>query len=872
MSKLRKVKVANGIFWVEVPEAGVYILCGCPADTVKHLKKQGFIHTRNEKGITFESGPNAILLSDLLVQHGKFANLAEFPVMQMLYRQGMILPNHPNNTNTKPILIGSEDQVEAQMQYIYRGNYGLVSEEELINAGMPLDEANELMNLKLKFAYGKIHKTEDLLDTVIVKNEPTEIRNGVFIRHLRLNVFEFQYQSEFVTVDLNLPHNENYNTPYSLGFHDIEREYFAVIHSGQGDGWDINRPAMSSIIMFQGKIYLIDAEPNILNSLIALGININEIEGIFHTHAHDDHFAGLTTLMRADHRVKYFATPLVRISVAKKLSALASIEEKNFSDYFEVNDLKFNIWNNIDGLELYPMISPHPVENNIFIFRALCEEGYKTYAHYADTIDLGTLKDMVSKDNTNGGISKEFYYQVEKEYLKEVHLKKIDVGGGLIHGKAEDFRMDTSGKIILSHTSLELTNQQKEIGSGAPFGMVDVLIPTHQDYVRQYAFQYLRSYFPSAPLYQLRILLNNSVITFNPETIMLKGGIIPKEIYLILTGNVEHIQSGTGRQSILSAGALIGEMSVLNNVPFADTYRAVSFVRALRLPGSLYLEFVKKNDLYGKIEKIQEKRKFLQKSWLLGYSISYLRQVTLTRSMSFHHYPAGEILLDKNCTDLYVVKEGTLQIYIGKDVFETLEIGDFFGEEGVLFGMPSLFKIRAAEPVEICKISANELLDIPAIRWKLFETFKKRRKLLLDPALNSLPIFYWRHEYCINIQKIDDHHKQMLAKANKLCEAIDLKKESLVLDASINFLIDFVLYHFTEEENLLKEHYYNDYESHRNKHQQLIEDVLKIKQQLNNDGVEMNMEMLDLFKDWIINHILTEDRKYGPYLNAKGVF
>ena len=46
-----------------------------------------------------------------------------------------------------------------------------------------------------------------------------------------------------------------------------------------------------------------------------------KIEGIFHTHAHDDHFAGFTTLMRADHRIKYFATPLVRASVAKKLSA-----------------------------------------------------------------------------------------------------------------------------------------------------------------------------------------------------------------------------------------------------------------------------------------------------------------------------------------------------------------------------------------------------------------------------------------------------------------------------------------------------------------------------------------------------------------------
>ncbi len=42
----------------------------------------------------------------------------------------------------------------------------------------------------------------------------------------------------------------------------------------------------------------------------------------FHTHTHDDHFAGITTLIRADHRIKYFATPLVRKSVTKKLSAL----------------------------------------------------------------------------------------------------------------------------------------------------------------------------------------------------------------------------------------------------------------------------------------------------------------------------------------------------------------------------------------------------------------------------------------------------------------------------------------------------------------------------------------------------------------------
>ena len=136
MAELCKIKVTKGVYWVEAPAAGLYVLCGCPADSVKHLMKRGLIGVRQDRGFSYETGPNAILLSDVLIQSGAFANLAEFPVLQMLYRQGMLLPNHPNNTGQKPLLIGSHAQISAQMQYIYRGNYGLVSEEELMAAGV----------------------------------------------------------------------------------------------------------------------------------------------------------------------------------------------------------------------------------------------------------------------------------------------------------------------------------------------------------------------------------------------------------------------------------------------------------------------------------------------------------------------------------------------------------------------------------------------------------------------------------------------------------------------------------------------------------------------------------------------------------------
>ena len=108
------MKIMRGVSWVEIPEAQLYILCGCPADSVKHLMKKGLIVSREKDGVTYETGPNAILLSYIFSQNGQISNLAEFPVLQMLYRQGMLLPNHLRNTGAKPILIGTAEQVKAQ--------------------------------------------------------------------------------------------------------------------------------------------------------------------------------------------------------------------------------------------------------------------------------------------------------------------------------------------------------------------------------------------------------------------------------------------------------------------------------------------------------------------------------------------------------------------------------------------------------------------------------------------------------------------------------------------------------------------------------------------------------------------------------------
>ncbi|MGD8260783.1 MAG: bacteriohemerythrin [Desulfobacterales bacterium] len=872
MPKMSKFQITKGVYWIEVPEINFYLMCGCPADSVKHLMKRGLIVSREKNGVTFETGPNAILLSDVSVQNGFFSNMSEFSVLQMYYRQGLMLPGHPNNTGLKPLLIGSEEQVKSQMQYIYRSNYGLISEEEIIAAGVSPQTAAEMMRLKLKFRFGKIKPTDELLDSIIVGSSSVEIKNGLFVRRLRVNLFEFQYQGEYVTVDLNLKPHETYEAPYPLRFHNINREYFAIIHSGEGNGWDINRPCMSSIIVSQGKIYLVDAGPHILHNLKALGIGVNEIEGVFQTHAHDDHFAGLTRIMRSDHKIKYFAAPLVRATVIKKLAALVSVEEENFHKYFDVCDLKMEVWNTIDNLEVKPIFSPHPTETTIFVFRAIDKDGYQTYAHFADIASFDVLRSMITENDSEPGISREYFEQVKRKYLTRVNLKKLDVGGGHVHGSAADFKDDVSEKIILAHTSTELSGQQKEIGSGAPFGTVDVLIPAYQDYVWKYADNYLKAYFPSVPNHQINMLMNNPLMTFNPESILIKRGEINKHVYLILTGTIEKIRSEAGIQSMISAGGFVGDNAGLFDVPATETYRAVNFVKALQVPCSLFLEFIKRNGLHADMEHLREKRDFLQNTWLFSEDISYPIQNKIAQAMTIERYAPDEIIPMEKYSGIGIVKQGRLQIFLNSDVFETLIGGDFFGVSNVLFGTTALFKVRAIKTTEIYNIQKLVLSDIPIVHWKLFETYERRIRMILNPELVSIPIFQWREEYNTHIGEMDEHHQELFQTANKLYEEINSGRNKLVLEDTLNFLIHYTEEHFTKEEKLMEDFDFPEYDVHAKHHARLIGEVQELKAKYAGGEIRMDMSIVNFLKDWIVNHILTEDRKYGPYLNDKGVF
>jgi hemerythrin len=403
-----------------------------------------------------------------------------------------------------------------------------------------------------------------------------------------------------------------------------------------------------------------------------------------------------------------------------------SLPENSFENAFEFHDLAFGKWNDIGGLEVQPFLSLHPLETTVLFFRALGPEGYKTYAHLADIAPATVLKDYLVDDPAAGEVAAKLYESSNKSLHLAVDLKKIDVGGGMIHGRASDFAGDQSAKVVLSHLCGDLSAADKEIGSNASFGLQDVLIESRIDYTRRSIERHLLAHFPEASEEDRGVLLNCPLASLNAGHVILRKGAEATDVYIVACGVVEMIDSVLGAQHMLSTGTVIGELNVLYREPSRRTYRSKSAVTLLRIPAGLFLEFAKHNYDLQERRRVLEIEHFLQGTRFLGEMVSSEVHNVMSRALSSHHLEAGAELATKDGSSLVVVRTGRASVRIEGSEVDAIGPGGFFGEESVFFGRPSLMTATVTEAGEFLEIPRETIRNVPIVDWKLLETYERR--------------------------------------------------------------------------------------------------------------------------------------------------
>ncbi|MBF0244994.1 MAG: cyclic nucleotide-binding domain-containing protein, partial [Planctomycetes bacterium] len=367
-------------------------------------------------------------------------------------------------------------------------------------------------------------------------------------------------------------------------------------------------------------------------------------------------------------------------------------------------------------------------------------------------------------------IPPEIIKEIRDNYSIKADIKKLDIGGGMIHGEAADFAKDESNKIILAHIARPLSDAEKEIGSGAPFGTMDDIIQNvdGRDHLRISAYHFISDLFPSLPEHAKSLLMNSAIQEFNPEAILLKKGAHSGFVYLVLNGNVERLNSPAGVRNLLSVGAMIGEISALQDEPSLDTFRATNFVGTLSIPSGFYRDFLEKHELLEPHRALNLKRNFLQEISLFGDSLSLPVLSRIAHSMRDIDYHDQEVVSDNLLGNMCFVESGSLQRTIDGKVYEVLESGSFFGESFSLFETPSIFQTKALSAGRLQIVPGELMSDIPVIRWKLFETYNRRLNMVLDTDRQRGESFRWHDDYSVGVERMDNHHRKLFAIARNL--------------------------------------------------------------------------------------------------------
>jgi len=135
-----------------------------------------------------------------------------------------------------------------------------------------------------------------------------------------------------------------------------------------------------------------------------------------------------------------------------------------------------------------------------------------------------------------------------------------------------------------------------------------------------------------------------------------------------------------------------------------------------------------------------------------------------------------------------------------------------------------------------------------------------------------MPLIEWSNELSVGIDSIDEQHKKLVNMINALNDAKLNGSSNELLGKIFTGLAAYTQKHFAYEENMFAEHGYSDSEEHKRQHNELIAQVVELKEKfmVNPQGT-INAELLQFLKRWLTNHIMRTDKDYAEFLISKGV-
>ncbi len=128
----------------------------------------------------------------------------------------------------------------------------------------------------------------------------------------------------------------------------------------------------------------------------------------------------------------------------------------------------------------------------------------------------------------------------------------------------------------------------------------------------------------------------------------------------------------------------------------------------------------------------------------------------------------------------------------------------------------------------------------------------------------------WDTSYDVGVASVDQQHRHSVDLINSLYNACLGEKAELeeTFRDVMKDLVDYVIFHFKDEESIMEQINYPGVKEHKQKHELFVKEILKSANAYTHGKQFVPNSFVRFLRDWLFNHILIDDKAWARHYFA----
>jgi hemerythrin len=129
----------------------------------------------------------------------------------------------------------------------------------------------------------------------------------------------------------------------------------------------------------------------------------------------------------------------------------------------------------------------------------------------------------------------------------------------------------------------------------------------------------------------------------------------------------------------------------------------------------------------------------------------------------------------------------------------------------------------------------------------------------------------WDKRLETGFEEIDDQHKKLFAKLGVLLEALEERRSHAAIGSLLDFLVDYVMRHFSTEESIMEAFEYPGLAEHRREHETFAAELQEMvgSYEKKDQPMVLSIRLGTRSLVWLERHIMDTDRRMAEFLRQK---